>query len=233
MFAGLSSVCRTSVELISTLNCRHRLLSLSIMWEILIEFLKYFNFWDLANSILLLRARQGQFSLKSHLQLRWVNSNWGRTIFFREWEGVGYLSTLYIFTLQTYEDYLEDVLSMDLPDGTGEKSLSTNMFDFLVKEEPLGEEDLRALQKDRQKKDNHNMSKSVFIQGSLCLSLISTIYYISIGQISEWYLLSNVVMEFRNFFSVSHIACRCFNFYIPKKWPEFEWLSFSICDYLF
>ena len=65
-------------------------------------------------------------------------------------------------TLQTYEDYLEDVLSMDLPDGTGEKSLSTNMFDFLVKEEPLGEEDLRALQKDRQKKDNHNMSKSVF-----------------------------------------------------------------------
>ena len=29
-----------------------------------------------------------------------------------------------------------------------------------VKEEPLSEEDLRALQKDRQKKDNHNMSKS-------------------------------------------------------------------------
>ena len=28
-----------------------------------------------------------------------------------------------------------------------------------VKEEPLSEEDLRALQKDRQKKDNHNMSK--------------------------------------------------------------------------
>ena len=27
-----------------------------------------------------------------------------------------------------------------------------------VKEEPLSEEDLRALQKDRQKKDNHNMS---------------------------------------------------------------------------
>ena len=65
-------------------------------------------------------------------------------------------------TLQTYEDYLEDVLSMDLPDGTGEKSLSTNMFDFLVKEEPLGEEDLRALQKDRQKKDNHNKSGREF-----------------------------------------------------------------------
>ena len=29
-----------------------------------------------------------------------------------------------------------------------------------VKEEPLSEEDLRALQKDRQKKDNHNMSES-------------------------------------------------------------------------
>ena len=28
-----------------------------------------------------------------------------------------------------------------------------------IKEEPLSEEDLRALQKDRQKKDNHNMSK--------------------------------------------------------------------------
>ena len=66
---------------------------------------------------------------------------------------------------------------MDLPDGTGEKSLSTNMFDFLVKEEPLGEEDLRALQKDRQKKDNHNMSKSVFIQVGFCLSFIFRMYY--------------------------------------------------------
>ena len=31
-----------------------------------------------------------------------------------------------------------------------------------VKEEPLSEEDLRVLQKDRQKKDNHNMSKRFF-----------------------------------------------------------------------
>ena len=31
-----------------------------------------------------------------------------------------------------------------------------------VKEEPLSEEDLRALQKDRQKKDNHNMSMHPF-----------------------------------------------------------------------
>ena len=31
-----------------------------------------------------------------------------------------------------------------------------------MKEEPLSEEDLRALQKDRQKKDNHNMSKHIF-----------------------------------------------------------------------
>ena len=30
-----------------------------------------------------------------------------------------------------------------------------------VKEEPLSEEDLRALQKDRQKKDNHNMSEDL------------------------------------------------------------------------
>ena len=32
-----------------------------------------------------------------------------------------------------------------------------------MKEEPLSEEDLRALQKDRQKKDNHNMSKHIHI----------------------------------------------------------------------
>ena len=32
-----------------------------------------------------------------------------------------------------------------------------------VKEEPLSEEDLRAVQKDRQKKDNHNMSKPKMI----------------------------------------------------------------------
>ena len=31
-----------------------------------------------------------------------------------------------------------------------------------VKEEPLSEEDLRALQKDRQKKDNHNMSNNSY-----------------------------------------------------------------------
>ena len=37
------------------------------------------------------------------------------------------------------------------------------MFDQLVKEEPLGEEELKALQKDRMKKDNHNMSKFYFI----------------------------------------------------------------------
>ena len=28
-----------------------------------------------------------------------------------------------------------------------------------VKDEPLSEEDIKAFQKDRQKKDNHNMSK--------------------------------------------------------------------------
>ena len=33
-----------------------------------------------------------------------------------------------------------------------------------VKEEPLSEEDLRALQKDRQKKDNHNMSMHFFLK---------------------------------------------------------------------
>ena len=33
------------------------------------------------------------------------------------------------------------------------------LFQVTVKEEPLSEEDMRAHQKDRQKKDNHNMSK--------------------------------------------------------------------------
>ena len=33
----------------------------------------------------------------------------------------------------------------------------------MIKEEPLSEEDLRAIQKDRQKKDNHNMSKYMHI----------------------------------------------------------------------
>ena len=39
-------------------------------------------------------------------------------------------------------------------------SLTGSVLDRVtVKEEPLSEEDLRALQKDRQKKDNHNMSE--------------------------------------------------------------------------
>ena len=67
-------------------------------------------------------------------------------------------------TLQTYDDYLEDVLSLDMAqEAVADRSLNSNMFDFLVKEEPLGEDDLRALQKDRQKKDNHNMSKLLII----------------------------------------------------------------------
>ena len=66
--------------------------------------------------------------------------------------------------LQTYDDYLEDVLSLDIPSDTAvsDKPISSaSMFDFLVKEEPLCEDDLRALQKDRQKKDNHNMSRFI------------------------------------------------------------------------
>lgn len=62
---------------------------------------------------------------------------------------------------ETYDDYLEDVLSLDIPPDAAvvnDKPISSaSMFDFLVKEEPLCEDDLRALQKDRQKKDNHNM----------------------------------------------------------------------------
>ena len=62
--------------------------------------------------------------------------------------------------LQTYEDYLDDVLSLDMAkDAEAAVADKPNKFDFLVKEEPLGEDDLRAIQKDRQKKDNHNMSE--------------------------------------------------------------------------
>jgi len=68
------------------------------------------------------------------------------------------------------DDFLDELLTHDIPndgivpdmrgnDGSAsEKSLhSASMFDFMVKEEPLCEDDLRALQKDRVKKDNHNM----------------------------------------------------------------------------
>jgi len=68
------------------------------------------------------------------------------------------------------DDFLDELLTHDIAndgivpdirvnDGSGnDKSLhSTSMFDFMVKEEPLCEDDLRALQKDRVKKDNHNM----------------------------------------------------------------------------
>ena len=39
------------------------------------------------------------------------------------------------------------------------KSMSSSLEGVIIEEEPLGEDDLKALQKDRQKKDNHNMSK--------------------------------------------------------------------------
>ena len=38
---------------------------------------------------------------------------------------------------------------------------SSSLETLPIKEEPLSEEDLRALQKDRQKKDNHNLSELV------------------------------------------------------------------------
>jgi hypothetical protein len=47
----------------------------------------------------------------------------------------------------------------------GDSLLDNNLLEFkdkigdLVKEEPLGEDDMKALQRDRIKKDNHNMSK--------------------------------------------------------------------------
>ena len=42
---------------------------------------------------------------------------------------------------------------------TLEEIRELDMEGLNVKDEPLSEEDIKAFQKDRQKKDNHNMSK--------------------------------------------------------------------------
>ena len=74
--------------------------------------------------------------------------------------------------LQVCDDFLDELLTHDIaslsdgvvPDIRGSEgrasSHSTSMLDFMVKDEPLCEDDLRAVQKDRVKKDNHNQSKS-------------------------------------------------------------------------
>ena len=97
-------------------------------------------------------------------------------------------------TLQTYDDYLEDVLSLDMAqEAVADRSLNSNMFDFLVKEEPLGEDDLRALQKDRQKKDNHNMSKLIMLCHILNIDLESQ----SINCVWSW--IAKVFADFAHF----------------------------------
>ena len=81
--------------------------------------------------------------------------------------------------LQVCDDFLDELLTHDIgsdgvvPDIGGsegsecEKSLHlTSMLDFMVKEEPLCEDDLRAFQKDRAKKDNHNQSKSNLVSSN-------------------------------------------------------------------
>ena len=100
------------------------------------------------------------------------------------------LSLCHSISPQAYDDYLDDVLSLDLAtEPVSEKSLhSTNMLDFLVKEEPLGEDDLKAQQKDRQKKDNHNMSENIFLSSpDFCLQQDSNnfILWASNGQQSR------------------------------------------------
>jgi hypothetical protein len=52
---------------------------------------------------------------------------------------------------------------------------SSSLESLPIKEEPLSEEDLRALQKDRQKKDNHNMSKS-FVLSLKSFSILTALY---------------------------------------------------------
>eukprot|EP00092_Neocalanus_flemingeri_P036484 GFUD01039726.1.p1 GENE.GFUD01039726.1~~GFUD01039726.1.p1 ORF type:complete len:243 (+),score=65.98 GFUD01039726.1:36-764(+) len=72
--------------------------------------------------------------------------------------------------LQVLDDFLEELLNHDIANNgivpclTGNnrsangKSLhSTSMLDFMVKDEALCDEDLQTVQKDRVKKDNHNI----------------------------------------------------------------------------
>jgi len=61
------------------------------------------------------------------------------------------------------DELLEEILAngenlpIVLDSSTGEKTTNGALMDLLVKEEPLGDQELRAMQKDRVKKDNHNM----------------------------------------------------------------------------
>ena len=72
---------------------------------------------------------------------------------------------------QVCDDFLDELLTQDMASnvivpnfrGNGQSLNSTSMLDFMVKEEPLCEDDLQACQKDRAKKDNHNISKYIFL----------------------------------------------------------------------
>ena len=78
-----------------------------------------------------------------------------------------------IKVFQVCDDFLDELLSQEIGhegivpdirvnDGSAHDKHSASMYDFMVKEEPLCEDDLRAFQKDRVKKDNHNMSKNLY-----------------------------------------------------------------------
>eukprot|EP00092_Neocalanus_flemingeri_P060122 GFUD01072022.1.p1 GENE.GFUD01072022.1~~GFUD01072022.1.p1 ORF type:complete len:582 (+),score=158.62 GFUD01072022.1:30-1748(+) len=63
------------------------------------------------------------------------------------------------------DDFLEELLTHDIANngivpcltGNGKSLHSTSMLDFMVKDEALCDEDLQTVQKDRVKKDNHNI----------------------------------------------------------------------------
>ena len=71
------------------------------------------------------------------------------------------------------EGTVPDIKVMDTDINMMSNDVNTNsLLDFFnqipgmpIKEEPLSEEDLKALQKDRQKKDNHNLSEYKFLSG--------------------------------------------------------------------
>lgn len=76
--------------------------------------------------------------------------------------------TVCFFLWLQAEDLLDDILSFEagsLGDGLkdGQAGSLTNIPELQIKPEPLllTEAEIHALAKDRQKKDNHNMSKSI------------------------------------------------------------------------
>lgn len=108
---------------------------------------------------------------------------------------------MHFFSWLQAEDLLDDILSFEagsLGDGLkdGQAGSLTNIPDLQIKPEPLllTEAEIHALAKDRQKKDNHNMSKSITYH-------------------SFWFTFENVLLFFRNIKISFIISKKCNAYY--------------------